>query len=153
MKLFCPYCGLKGTANDSLYNKKVNCPDCEKHFVIDCAVIAGPHQNTASPKAESDLHESLPPEIVEEFEITDNSPEENLEAQESADSENKQVSLICSSCGVFIEAGTEYMLGSGTYCPDCRPSGDDDQNLDEENTTKKRSSFFASLFKFKKKQK
>ena len=32
MKLICPFCGLKGTADDGLFEKKVRCPQCQKVF-------------------------------------------------------------------------------------------------------------------------
>lgn len=32
MKLICPHCGLKGTADDSLVEKKVRCPQCRRVF-------------------------------------------------------------------------------------------------------------------------
>ena len=32
MKLICPFCGLKGTADDALFEKKVRCPECQKVF-------------------------------------------------------------------------------------------------------------------------
>ena len=32
MKLMCPHCGVKGTADDALMEKKVRCPQCQKIF-------------------------------------------------------------------------------------------------------------------------
>lgn len=32
MKLICPHCGLKGTADEALQDKKVRCPQCQKIF-------------------------------------------------------------------------------------------------------------------------
>lgn len=32
MKLICPHCGLKGTADEALQGKKVRCPQCQKIF-------------------------------------------------------------------------------------------------------------------------
>ncbi len=32
MKVICPHCELKGTADDALVEKKVRCPQCQKVF-------------------------------------------------------------------------------------------------------------------------
>jgi hypothetical protein len=34
MKLICPHCGLGGTADLSLFGRKVRCPECRKVFVV-----------------------------------------------------------------------------------------------------------------------
>ena len=34
MKLICPHCGLKGTADEALQDKKVRCPQCQKIFSL-----------------------------------------------------------------------------------------------------------------------
>ncbi len=38
MKMICPECGLKGTADDSLLGKKVRCPECQQVFRVDDSV-------------------------------------------------------------------------------------------------------------------
>ena len=35
MKLNCPHCGLKGTADDALLAKKIRCPQCRQVFRLD----------------------------------------------------------------------------------------------------------------------
>lgn len=35
MKMICPHCGLKGTAEETLFGKKVRCPECQQVFKID----------------------------------------------------------------------------------------------------------------------
>ncbi len=37
MKLICPGCGLKGTADESLLNTRVKCPGCRTVFILDNA--------------------------------------------------------------------------------------------------------------------
>ncbi len=42
MKMICPECGLKGTADDTLLGKKVRCPECQQVFRVDDSVtVAG----------------------------------------------------------------------------------------------------------------
>ncbi len=161
MKLFCPYCGLKGTAKDSLYNKKVNCPDCEKPFTLDCAVIAGPHQKTTAaflPQdneiAEAVPAENHPHEIVQELETTDKRAKEEAANLETAvENEHQfQARQICSSCGANIEEGAEYRSGNKIYCNNCIPMAEE-RSLEKITTPKKNSGFFASLFSLKRKNK
>ncbi len=38
MKMICPVCGLKGTADDTLLGKKVRCPECQQIFYVDDSV-------------------------------------------------------------------------------------------------------------------
>ncbi|EKD37015.1 MAG: hypothetical protein ACD_75C01288G0005, partial [uncultured bacterium] len=33
MKIHCPHCGVKGSADDSYYGKNVKCPKCQEIFV------------------------------------------------------------------------------------------------------------------------
>ena len=46
MRLICPHCGLKGTADDALLEKKVRCPQCQKIFRLTetNAALAPPSQ-------------------------------------------------------------------------------------------------------------
>lgn len=39
MKMVCPHCGVKGSADDSLLAKKVKCPKCEEQFTITSDVL------------------------------------------------------------------------------------------------------------------
>jgi len=39
MKMICPHCGVKGSADDSLLDKKVKCPKCLGMFVVDVGVL------------------------------------------------------------------------------------------------------------------
>ncbi len=41
MKLRCPECGLKGTADDTLLEKKIRCPGCHEVFRLTREVSAG----------------------------------------------------------------------------------------------------------------
>ncbi len=128
MKLFCPYCGIEGMAKDALYNKKVNCPACEKHFTIECSVIVGPHQKAT--KINLSRHTDIPSkknqqvedQTLEKQEVTSNQKREAVETE----TKNKPDPLnrteqICSSCGTRIKKGYEYTLGHGTYCTECTP--------------------------------
>ncbi len=39
MKMICPHCGVKGSANDSLIGTKVKCPKCLGIFVVESEVV------------------------------------------------------------------------------------------------------------------
>jgi hypothetical protein len=51
MKLICPHCGLKGTADDALLEKKVRCPQCQKvfrlHETSTVSAMTAPHDAAA----------------------------------------------------------------------------------------------------------
>lgn len=68
MKMICPHCGLKGTAGEALFGKKVRCPECQQVFRVneDVAMVSPP-----APEA-SDAGE----------EIIDNSQTETQEVEE-----------------------------------------------------------------------
>lgn len=39
MKMICPHCGVKGSANDALLGRKVKCPKCTTVFVVAAEVV------------------------------------------------------------------------------------------------------------------
>lgn len=51
MKMICPQCGVKGSAAETLLNKKVKCPKCNTIFVVNADVI------TAIPVGEFELEQ------------------------------------------------------------------------------------------------
>ena len=62
MKMICPFCGLKGTAKDTLLGKKVRCPECQKVFVVSeevavvtSEVLAASQQAGEAVAAEQDM--------------------------------------------------------------------------------------------------
>ncbi len=117
MKLFCPYCGIKGTAKDSFYNRKVNCPGCKEAFTIDCGIIEDSHQKRTEEKLSqyTDIpQKTSEAEEVQVVEVTETEVKTLTDTQ-------LQVEQVCSSCRATIEKGTEYILGNGVYCTDCVP--------------------------------
>jgi len=55
MKMICPECGLKGTADDTLLGKKVRCPECLQVFrVNDSVTVAGSVGETAVSSVSAD---------------------------------------------------------------------------------------------------
>lgn len=56
MKLICPHCGLKGTADDALVEKKVRCPQCRRVFRLNetntVPAVTMSREPTAVPAAE-----------------------------------------------------------------------------------------------------
>jgi predicted Zn-ribbon and HTH transcriptional regulator len=53
MKLICPSCDLKGTADESLLNTKIKCPECRTVFILDSAVIVDLPPAEMSPSGDS----------------------------------------------------------------------------------------------------
>ncbi len=129
MKIFCPYCGIKGIAKDSFYNKKVNCPGCKKHFTIECGVIAGPHQKPTklsqhpdSPRSEKKPMGVQASETTKELKVPNNPPRKKTKTTtKNKPYLQRKTEQVCSSCGASIKKGAEYTLGNGIYCPDCTP--------------------------------
>lgn len=56
MKMICPECGLKGTADVSLFGKKVRCPECRHIFRVDDSVTV----ESATPAVDVGGDEPLP---------------------------------------------------------------------------------------------
>jgi len=76
MKMLCPHCGVKGTADDSYIGKKVRCPKCEATFEVEPS-------EPLSPK-ESEVQETLesPSEMTGGEEINDLVAAESEESSE-----------------------------------------------------------------------
>ncbi|PID75530.1 MAG: hypothetical protein CSB23_03030 [Deltaproteobacteria bacterium] len=132
MRLFCPYCGLEGVAEDSLFNSKVSCPDCEGRFIAECSVIPDndqgafvrivcPHCSLRG-TAENTLYQKkiVCPDCDKKFALDesvleDSSQKEILFAVSSAGSEQKPVvaGLALDSeedAALSSESFTEYFL-------------------------------------------
>ena len=74
MKMICPHCGLKGTAGEALFGKKVRCPECQQVFRVneDVAMVTPP-----APEASDVVEETLENAEAETQEIDE--PEQTLE--------------------------------------------------------------------------
>ncbi len=123
MELFCPYCGVKGTAKDSLYTREVICLGCKKKFIIKCDVIVYSHHKTTEEKLSQCT--DIPRDAGESEGIhvakTPGTGEKKLLCPQEQEEQEEQKGQECSSCRAIIEKGTEYTLGNGVYCIDCVP--------------------------------
>ncbi|PIE64586.1 MAG: hypothetical protein CSA26_07550 [Desulfobacterales bacterium] len=131
MKLFCPFCGIKGITKDAFYNKKVKCPGCEKPFTVECSVIVAPPKKTTA--VDLAQHTDIPPvkkkqvegptsETIEDLGLADDQQRKNIKSRtKSQPYSQTHTRKVCSSCGARIKKGAEYTLGNGTYCVDCTP--------------------------------
>ncbi len=74
MKMICPHCGLKGTAGEALFGKKVRCPECQQVFRVseDVAMVTPP-----APEASDVIEETIENAQVEVQEVEE--PEQTLE--------------------------------------------------------------------------
>lgn len=84
MKMICPHCGLKGTAGEALFGKKVRCPECQQVFRIneDVAMISPPVPEDLETIEETiETSDAETPE-VEELEQTLELPGDDIEDDE-----------------------------------------------------------------------
>lgn len=81
MKMICPECGLKGTADDTLLGKKVRCPECLQVFRVDDSVtVADSSGDTGVSSASSG-----------EVEVSASAPDVSAAVPEGV--------KVCSKCG------------------------------------------------------
>lgn len=62
MKLYCPHCGVKGSAEDSFVGRKVKCPKCQGRFLVQPEMALGSIAQLAStpaPDPAAELQESM----------------------------------------------------------------------------------------------
>jgi uncharacterized protein (DUF2225 family) len=101
MKLMCPYCGLKGTADDALLEKKVRCPQCQKVFRLQ-------QENIPTAAAGSSSMNVGDAEV------------QRLEG--SGVLTSSEVST-CSVCGFSLSADFLERRGDRIFCRICLPKG------------------------------
>ena len=91
MKMLCPHCGVKGTADDSYSGKMVKCPKCETVFEL----------------------------FPEEKKSVALSPAESEKQGLSKSQDEKTLKMLCPHCGVKGSAGDSYR-GKMVKCPKCK---------------------------------
>ncbi|MGL1930912.1 MAG: hypothetical protein OCC45_04010 [Desulfotalea sp.] len=125
MKIICPYCTFQGGAKDSRYNRKVKCPSCQKHFIIEVSVIKGAHNDISVIADETNKERTQDAhvlghlcascgQVLPNIAIADKSTLNPL-----ADSSGNQ--RTCSSCTASVDKANSYCLGLGIYCENCVP--------------------------------
>lgn len=65
MKLHCPHCGVKGSADDSYVGRKVKCPKCQGVFDVLADMASGPPVDASFPATLSPLPAEIPPSVPE----------------------------------------------------------------------------------------
>lgn len=98
MKMLCPHCGVKGTADESYIGKMVKCPQCEAAFEV------LPDGKKTLPEDEQ-TQASLSPLELEQQGIN--------ELQDG-----KMLKMVCPHCGVQGSADGSY-VGKMVKCPKC----------------------------------
>lgn len=118
MKLICPHCGLKGTADEALLDKKVRCPQCQKIFRLSetdaIPARSVPLEVTATDQPESTgeevqrqpMHVEIPSSEVVQQPGTVPVPEVG----------------ICSSCGFSLSLNYLEEKDAKLYCRICLPA-------------------------------
>ncbi len=121
MKMICPHCGLKGTAEETLVGKKVRCPECQQIFRVEGDVLATEAVSsveqtgdTLSVDASEQLEEEQHVDIVE----TDNASVETQEEEEVVVELSDGVQ-VCSKCGFALSEQFLQETDSEIICSIC----------------------------------
>jgi uncharacterized Zn finger protein (UPF0148 family) len=112
MKLICPHCGLKGTADEALQDKKVRCPQCQKIFrlneiniVTEEPVFRGATVNEP-PEVSGTVDNEIPAsQVIQQ-------PGEVLVSKTG----------ICSACGFSLSYDYLEEKDGKLYCRICMPA-------------------------------
>ena len=100
MKLMCPYCGLKGTAVDTLLERNVRCPQCQKVFRLQQTDPVGPASGSPAVTAGSfDAQRLGGTGILERSDIG-----------------------TCSVCGFSLSTNFLETKGDRVFCRICLPN-------------------------------
>lgn len=118
MKVICPHCGLKGTADKILQDKKVRCPQCQKIFrlsetnafsVITTSQeinVADPLENVKQDQPDQPLHIEIP--------VSQVVPQPGkIPAMELG---------VCSICGFSLSQAYLEKKDEKLYCRICLPA-------------------------------
>lgn len=119
MKLICPHCGLKGTADDALLEKKVRCPQCQKvfrlHETSTVSSMTVPH-DAASSSGTTDKNSEVEPTQPTAVEI----PASQVVMQPG--SVVASAVGICSVCGFSLSRTYLEEKEGKLFCRICMPA-------------------------------
>jgi hypothetical protein len=118
MKLICPHCGLKGTAEEALQEKKVRCPQCLKIFRLNDTVIISAEsgfQQNASVEQSEDSGKEKPGQSIEGDIPASHDMEHSAEISASGVG-------ICSVCGFSLSYTYLEEKDGKLYCRICLPA-------------------------------
>lgn len=100
MKLMCPYCGLKGTANDALLDRNVRCPQCQKVFRLQQTDTVAPASGSPAMQAGS----------------------VGVQPLEGTGVIGRSDIGICSVCGFSLSTNFLETRGERVFCRICLPN-------------------------------
>lgn len=157
MKIDCPHCGVHGSVDDSLAEKKLRCPKCRKVFLINSEDIlsrvdpAGvitqeshdTEQQNLAPVAQGLMAAKLAESVGSESDSLLGEAEEVEEIEEIGDTENAADSSveICSACAQSFAAEFLEEVDSKLYCAMCLPDTDDEMlEIQEEDSLSEEAS-------------
>lgn len=119
MKLICPHCGLKGTADDTLFAKKIRCPQCRQVFRLDETVTVTTAAESADPAICSGPVErgrEVPPAPPVQEE-----PQDSRDVQQPAAAKALKVG-VCSVCGFSLSYTYLEERAAKLFCRLCLPA-------------------------------
>ncbi len=88
MKILCPHCGVKGSADDSYCDRKVKCPKCDTLFLVqaEMALDQDSSEQTIASVLDASVLESEPTEVsVSEVALVEESESEQVTDAESVE--------------------------------------------------------------------
>lgn len=138
MKLICPHCGLKGTADDSLYNRKIRCPECRQIFRLSEEIsVSSPVSMTESQgEAVADVagHVQDPGGVSQLQQSAGGEPEDQGQPETAAAEGLAEEAAIktsdagttevgkCAVCGFVLSYAYLNEVDSKLYCRVCAPA-------------------------------
>lgn len=109
MKMICPCCGLTGTAEAGLFERKVRCPECREIFRVTESVVVGfPCEDSAVIKQSLDSRRN---------------GDENLQDDASRYVSDQPIGhaepVRCSRCGFILSGSFIKMVDAHPVCTAC----------------------------------
>lgn len=113
MKLICPHCGLGGTAETELYEKKVRCPRCRQVFQVTSTVVVGLAQGGIEV-----IKQSLDGEVESGEEIAAYHSSPRADMQGCSDL-MPSAAAACSRCGFVLSGAFIRVIDDRPVCLAC----------------------------------
>ena len=66
MKIYCPHCGVKGSADDSYSGRKIKCPKCQEMFDLKPDMAIDQNEFLTADLGSETLGESLEQNIIQD---------------------------------------------------------------------------------------
>jgi uncharacterized membrane protein/Zn-finger nucleic acid-binding protein len=121
MKIHCPHCGVKGSADDSYSGRKVKCPQCSNIFEARQARAKDlPAESTPATEPASEAEFLRGEEVFSGMAGSGSGIDPDITGEDvvEVDEESLEDSLRCPHCGVKGSADDSYK-GQKVKCPKC----------------------------------